>query len=503
MNYKYILTYLAFGTFMGIFISACTDDFEEINTSPTLITEEKVKPDAILTYVLKNSIFGIPDFGRIGEYSGFVSNPASGFPLQNIIGSFDEYRNGIVNIAEVIRLTDDDPTLSNKNAIAKIWKVWLYYRLTDNFGPVPYTEAAQGFEAVITRPSYDSQEFIYNDLLNTLKEAATQLSDDASLKSYGDADILFQSDVASWQRFANSLRLRLAMRIRYADPALAQQHINEVVNAPLIESNDQNADLISEGEDAALNENRGPFYNYIANNNSNSLHASLTVSENLLQRDDPRLSIYLNESNSAGYRSRPFNMVIEEQKPRYDGDSITSVGDMFRTSEYTFNVLTAAEVKFLKAEAALAGITSDDPEIHFQEGIQLAMEQYNVAQEEIDAYLASSAAILEGSEEEQLEEIIVQKYLANYYQAHEAWAEYRRTGYPRMWIGEGPSDTDGQIPRRQKYPLDEYSKNLDNVEEASSTLSNGDDPMSKVWWDAKPGLPLAHPRQGQFPPEIQ
>lgn len=503
MNYKYILTSLVLGTFLSLFISACTDDFEEINTSPNLITEDKVKPDAILTYVLKYSIFDIPDFGRIGEYSGFVSNPSSGFPLQNIVGSFDEYRNGIVNIAEVIRLTEEDPTLSNKNAIAKIWKVWLYYRLTDRFGPIPYSEAAQDFENVITKPKYDSQEFIYNDLLTILKEAAAQLSEDGSQKSYGDADILFQGDVASWERFANSLRFRLAMRVRYADAALAQQHISEVINAPLIESNDENADLVSEGEDASINDNRGPFFNQIANNNSNALHASLTVSENLLSRNDPRLTIYLNESNAAGYRSRPFNMVQEDQKPRYDGDSITSVGDMFRQAEYTFNVLTAAEVKFLKAEAALAGITTGDPEAFFQEGIQLAMEQYDVASEDIQTYLASSAAELEGSEEAQLEEIITQKYLANYYQAHEAWAEYRRTGYPRIWIGEGPSDTNGQMPRRQKYPLDEYAKNLENVQEASSTLSDGDDPMSKVWWDAKPGLPFAHPRQGQFPPEME
>ena len=503
MNYKYLLKHLVWGIFLSFFISACTEDFEEINTSPTLITEDKVKPDAILTYVLKNSIFGVTDFGRIGEYAGYVSNPASGFPLQNIIGSFADYRDYIVNIAEVIRLTEDDPALANQHAIANIWKVWLFYRLTDNFGPIPYTEAAQAFEEVITKPKYDEQEFIYNDLLNTLKDAAAQLSDDAALKSYGEADLLFQGDVAAWERFANSLRLRLAMRVRYADPALAQQHISEVVNAPLIESNDQNADLTSEGEDATLNENRGPFYNYIVNNSSNQLHTSLTVSENLLQRNDPRLPIYLTESNAAGYRSRPFNMVREDQKPRYDGDSITSVGEMFREAEYTFNVLTAAEVKFLKAEAALVGIISDDPESLYREGIQLAMEQYNIEQTAIDPYLASPAGTLEGTEEEQLEEIIVQKYLANYYQAYEAWAEYRRTGYPRIWIGEGPSDTNGQIPRRQKYPLDEYAKNLENVEEAAAKLSSGDDPMSRVWWDAKPGLPFAHPRQGQFPPEVE
>jgi len=502
MNFKYLILSMVLASGMGIFLSACTDDFEEINTSPYLITEEEVKADAILTYVLKNSIFDIVNFGRIGEYSGFVSNPASGFPLQNVIGSFDEYRNGIVNVAEIIRLTEDKPSLSNKNAIARIWKVWLYYRLTDNFGPVPYSEAAQGFEEVITKPKYDSQEYIFNDMLSTLKDAVSQLNDAAEMDSYGEADILYQGDVNSWVRFANSLRFRLAMRVRYADPQLAETHIKEVISAPLIDTNEQNAKLTAEGEDAALNANRGPFFNQLQNNNGNVLHASMTVSENLLLRNDPRLSIYLNESNSAGYRSRPFNMVREDQKPRYDGDSITSVGEFFRSADYTFNVQTAAEVKFLKAEAALVGMISGNAEEYFREGIQLAMEQYAVAEEEVAVYMNSEAANLVGSEEEMLEEIIVQKYLASYYQAHEAWAEYRRTGYPRIWIGEGPSDTDGQLPRRQKYPLDEYSKNLQNVEEAAASLSNGDDPLSRVWWDAKPGLPFNHPKQGQFPPEV-
>lgn len=502
MKLRYIL-YASLFTVAGFSIlNSCTEDFEEINSDPLLITRDQVNPDAILTYVLKPSVFSIADFGRIGEYAGYVSNPASGFPLQNIFGSFAEYRNGIINIEEVIRLTEDNPSLSNKNAIAKIWKAWLYYRMTDNFGPVPYSEAAQDFREVITMPKYDSQEVIYKDILNILREAVAQLNVDEDLKSYGTADIIYEGDTEGWIRFGNSLRLRLAMRVRYVEPGLTSEHINEVANSQLITTNDQNADVVSEGEEATINDNRSPIFNYIQNNQSNPLHFTMTVSENLLKRDDPRLDIYMRPSNSAGFRSRPFNMVKEDQKPRYDGDSITAVGEYFRAAEFTFNILTAAEVHFLLAEASLAGIISGDAEAYFQEGIKLAMELYNVGQDEMEEYLNSSAAELEGSEEEMLEEIITQKYLANVYECHEAWAEYRRTGYPLMWIGEGPSDTGGEIPRRQKYPLDEYAKNKENVDEAASMLSNGDDPMSRVWWDVKEGLPFDHPRQGQFPPEV-
>lgn len=500
------LTYIFPATLLAVLfcglLNSCTDDFEEINSDPLLITRDQVNADAVFTYVLKPSVFSIVDYGRVGEYAGYVSNPASGFPLQNVFGSFADYRNGIINIEEVIWLTEEDPSLSNKNAIARIWKSWLYYRLTDNFGPVPYSEAARDYRAVITKPSYDSQEEIYRDILTTLSDAVSKLTSDQDQKSFGSADIIYDGDAESWKRFGNSLRLRLAMRVRYVEPSLASEHISELATSQLILTNEQNADVVSEGEESTINENRSPFYNSIQNNQDNPLHFSMTVSENLLKRDDPRLDIYMRPSNSAGYRSRPFNMVKEDQKPRYTGDSITSIGEYFRDAEYRFNVLTASEVHFLLSEASLAGIISGDTESYFQEGIRLALDQYDVSQSEIEAYLNSPAAKLEGSEEEKLEEIITQKYLANIYESHEAWAEYRRTGYPLMWIGEGPSDTGGEIPRRQKYPLDEYAKNKENVEQAASMLSKGDDPMSRVWWDAKEGVPFDHPRQGKFPPEL-
>jgi len=498
MKYKYPILLIAVFTIL----MACTEDFEEINTDPNLITADQVSPDAILTFVLKESIFNIVDLDRIGAYAGFVSSASAGFPLQQIFGGFDDYRSSIVNIKEVERLTADDPSLSNKNAIAKIWRVWLFYRISDNMGDVPYTEAGLGVDDLDTKPVYDTQEFIYNDLLNTLKESAAQLSDNPDLENYGDTDILFQGDVDSWKRFANSLRLRLAMRVRYVDAAIAQKHINEVINAPLIDSNAQNAEVTAEGDEALDNANRGPFYNLIQNNSENSLAVSMSVSENLLKRDDPRLTIYLSEAPTGGYRARPFNLVSEDQKPRYDGDSIATVGDTFRVSAFSFKVVTSAEVKFLKAEAALAGIVPGDAAALFREGIQDAMELYEVPQAEIDTFLSGPWGTLDGTQEEQLEEIITQKYLAMFYESHEGWAEYRRTGYPLIWIGKGPSDTGGELPRRQMYPLDEYAKNKENVESAVAKLSNGDDPMSKIWWDAKPGLPFAHPRQGLFPPEI-
>ena len=154
----------------------------------------------------------------------------------------------------------------------------------------------------------------------------------------------------------------------------------------------------------------------------------------------------------------------------------------------------------MQAEAVLAGLAPGDANALYREGIQLAMEQYAVLPADIATFLASPVATLSGTDEEQLEQIINQKYISLVYQSLEAWSEYRRTGYPKMWLGSGDTDTDGQVPRRLTYPADELAKNSVNVAAAAAGMG-GDNLTTRVWWDVKPGVPFAHPKQGTFPPE--
>jgi len=131
----------------------------------------------------------------------------------------------------------------------------------------------------------------------------------------------------------------------------------------------------------------------------------------------------------------------------------------------------------------------------------LSMEQYGVDAGDITTFLTSAAGTLSGSTEEQLEQIIVQKYLALFGDSYEAWTEHRRTGYPRQWIGSlSALDSDFAMPRRSAYPLAEYNLNGVNVKAAVARLVGGDLLTSRIWWDAKAGLPFDHPKQGVFPP---
>jgi hypothetical protein len=488
----------------GLFLAgACTKNYEEINTDPTLVTKDVMPPSAMFTSVLKGSIFSTFDLGILSNYASYYSAEDQGNIFQNMnwTDPFNTYyRSYIINMAEVARLTASDPNLKNEHAMSRIWKAWLFHQLTDMYGDIPYFEAVLDVDSVIFQPKYDTQQAIYEDLLKELKEASAELTDDPNLASFGAADILFNGNVENWKRFANSLRLRLAIHARYADPSLAQENISDVISQPLIDDNSLNAKLAT--IDGADNNNKNPLYLRALNTNNYPVWVSFTTTENLLKLNDPRLSVFANPASDgvSGYRGRPLQL-LDQEKLRYTVTSTASLPASFMQPVYSIIVMNAAEVYLLRAEAAQAGLSSEDPQSMYSKGIQASLEQYAVDPSDITDYLTSGAGTLSGTDEEKLEQIAVQKWLAMYYESNEGWTEFRRTGYPKIWTGSEKGVTDGNIPRRLTYPQDEYSKNEVNVKEAATHYANGDDLMSKLWWDQKPGVPFAHPKQGTFPPE--
>jgi hypothetical protein len=482
------------------FGGGCTKNFTDINTDHTLVTADIVKPSLLFTGVLKNSIFSTYNTSIVAEYSGYFANQSSGVIFQNAnwsepFNSF--YTSYIINMAECVRLTADDPKLVNEHAMARIFKAWLFQMLTDAYGDVPYFQAALDMDETVNQPKYDKQQDIYKDLLNELKEAVASLSDDVSLSSFGTADLLYSGSVDKWRRFGNSLRLRLAMRVRYADANLAKQHITDLAGASFIDDNSLNAHLTT--IDGTNPGNHNPLLDDPTN--PYPLWVSFTMTDNLKNLSDPRLSVFAVPATDgvSGYRGRP--IAITGNESVYTESSTAYLPYFFRQPAYSIVILNAAEVYFLKAEAGLAGLSSDDAQAMYTKGIQTSLQYYSVDQTASNNYTASAAGILSGTDEEKTEQIIVQKWVANYYEVYEGWAEFRRTGYPKIWTGNSLGSTNGEIPRRLTYPLDEYSKNGDNVKAAAGLLSGGDAYMSRTWWDAKPGLPFHHPKQGMFPPE--
>ncbi|MBN9385828.1 MAG: SusD/RagB family nutrient-binding outer membrane lipoprotein [Chitinophagaceae bacterium] len=480
--------------------TGCTKNFTEINTDHTLVTSDIIKPSLLFTGVLKNSIFSTYNTSIVAEYSGYYANQGSGVIFQNAnwaepFNTF--YTSYIINMAECVRLTAKDPKLINENAMARIFKVWLFQMLTDMYGDVPYFQAAQSMDETVNQPKYDKQQDIYKDMLKELKEAVASLSDVPTLSSYGDADLLYGGSVDKWRRFGNSLRLRLAIRVRYADATLAKQHITDLAGAVFIDDNSLNAKLTT--IDGTNPSNRNPLMDDPTN--SYPLWVSFTLTDNLKKLNDPRLPVFAKPATDgvSGYRGRP--IAITGTESVYTESSTAYLSYFFRNPAYSIIIFNTAEVYFLKAEAGLAGLSSDDAQAMYTKGIQASMGYYSVDQTASNNYTGSAAGILSGTDEEKTRQIIVQKWIANFYEVYEGWAEFRRTGYPEIWTGNSLGSTNGEVPRRLTYPLDEYTKNGNNVKTAASLLSGGDAYLSRVWWDAKPGLPFHHPKQGMFPPE--
>lgn len=493
--------------FTGIVVlllpQACTDNFSSLNTDPALVTEDIIDPDMLFTQSLKNGVFNIvSNGGRVKEYAGMHATTGSSqlFTQANHNNPFNDfYRDYINPLAEAIRLMEGEAENADKQAIARIWKAFLFSQLTDHYGDIPYTEAARSIEEGIVQPVYDTQESIYRDLLSELQEAVDALGSSGSQLSYGSSDILYNGDVTSWERFANSLRLRLAVRVHFEDRDLAETHISDVIDAPLIEERSQNASITTEPANATQEENRNPLYNFVNANQANNANTfcSFTVTDILGDRDDPRLPIYCEPTEEDGsYRGRPVNME-SDQSTSYTNETTSKLGLYFKESVYTINVITAAEVSFLKAEAYLYNLASGDAQTAYAEGVNLALSYYDIPQGEIDTYLSGSEGTLSGSEEEMLEQIITQKWISLYQNPIEGWAEIRRTGYPRVLRGSNPGVTNNQFPRRFTYGESEYNLNFDNVSEAGQQMG-GDEYMTRFWWDSKEGvLDIEHPFQDE------
>jgi hypothetical protein len=440
MNLYKAFKKIMFSTMVIFMVSACTKDFEELNTSPTLLTEDKIQTPVLFTNVLKHSIFSSYEDtrGRLGEYSQYYASQASGnlFTVTDYASPFNWYRSYIINLNEIIRLTKDDPLRADQYNMTRIWKSWVFHMMTDAYGDIPYFEAALSFENVVMQAAYNTQEEIYKDMLNELKDAAEKLGDQSNQLSFGNADILFQGDVESWKKFANSLRLRLAIRARFADANLAAEHITDALNKPLIVENSENAFLsTAEPTPTENSANVNMVYNYYLTNQT-PFFVGFAITDVMIPNEDPRMPIFFTPSSDGqnSYRGRPIQLAQEQKEP-YGQEMVASVGPLLMADTYDIIVFNAAETYFLRAEAAFANLTGENAQELYTKGIEKSMEQYGVEQSEVEEFLSKEGVVYTGTEEELFEKIVTQKYISMFFQGHQGWAEHRRTGYPKIWLG--------------------------------------------------------------------
>ena len=401
-------------------------------------------------------------------------------------------------------------------ALAQILKISAWHKATDMFGPIPYKEAGKG---LITVP-YDSQEEVYKAMFKELSDAIevlTKYADNGNSKLLPNADAVYAGDVHKWVVYANSLMLRLAMRVYYADAALSKKYALQAVNHSygVMKTKDDEAKM-ERGASLEFKNNLDVLINQY-----NECRMGSSMLAYLGGYQDPRLPKYFNTSTVS-------QAVTVGTYGKYSGVPTghdVSSNDAFRdssrpaiTSTTPTYWMRASEVYFLLAEAALHGFAvGGTAESLYEKGIEMSFEENGIASSEVADYMSSglkpsaysfhltnpgvnvdvpavTQATTEwsGTDEEKLEKIMIQKWIALYPNGQEAWTEYRRTGYPKLHsvvtnYSNGEIDSEVGI-RRMRFPTNKSTsaEDIANLESARKLLRGGlDKAGTRLWWDNK------------------
>lgn len=484
-------------------MQACTKDFEKINTPPTSVTT--VDPGLVLSKVQKDEAFSEGYEYPNNQYGSWIQHWAGGVLIsssryieQSDNSTWDAHYTLLRNISqirnEILKGQESDPAGRTKLAIAKIVEISVWQRLTDLFGDVPYSQTALGIADVNTKPVFDAQESIYKSLIADIGTAMAQLN--ATDASYGSADFYYKGDITKWKKYANSLKLRLGMRIRYADAALAQKTVTEAMAQPLLQSNADNATVPTYNN--ATNDNVHPVLNHFLAGSPDLKYLAEAFVTKLVSTNDPRLPRL----------AQPTVNSVRAGTPTYKGIGVALTDDLLKTiikDDYStastltfFNrnyspaipcmVMSFSDVSFYKAEAALEGwgATVDQAEGFYQDGVKAALAQDPYLITTVPANYAAQLSFTGLTKEQKLERIGSQKWIQLFGRSYEAFIEWRRMGYPVLKAGPFAGSTNGTIPRRTIYSSREALLNNANYKAAASKMSNGDSYVSRVWWDKRP-----------------
>jgi hypothetical protein len=424
-------------------------------------------------------------------------------------GGWDDLYKNAQDLWDIITLNTDETTKgdmaqygsnTNQIAAARIMLVYTYLYAVELWGDVPYASYGgdnESFQANqlkgdnIMHVAYASQEDIYADMLKELDEAEASIEGDFVM----EGDNFFGGDAAKWRKFANSLRLRIANRIKDVYPA-AQTHIDAAIASGIMQSNDDNAGVTYERNA----ENGAPMYKAFYVDNRIDFAPSMQFVE-LLQGKrgnfslDPRLDLFVADNEDGFKVGIPLvSGNGDVQKFEYEslpGDAI--IGTSVSAPGYTEIYMEYAEVCFIMSEL------NDWDQEWYEKGVRASMERWGVSSSEIETYINALPAATE-------ENVMMQKYIALYMQPMEAWSEYRRTGYPNtlvkpnekysytwQYIKDGvvldttavftftPIGGLSDVPSRNKYLLNEANINKAKLDDAISSMG-GDKQDTKLWW---------------------
>ncbi|MEM9917491.1 MAG: SusD/RagB family nutrient-binding outer membrane lipoprotein [Bacteroidota bacterium] len=478
-------------------LPACTNDFEEINTNP--IQPDNVSPTLQFSYVLNRGASARYDQwrGNLIYCSEWAQQLSGEWEVDRYITGNEDWLSAWWNdsylrigkdLGDILSKTEAG---SNLHSMATIFKVFFFQRLTDMYGDIPYAEAFQG--AVIAQPVFDTQESIYRSFIADLKSAVDALS--AEKTGVGDADILYQGDIDKWKKFGNSVLLRVGMRLSEVDPELAASTVQDAINRGVMESNEDIALVAFSGSNTD-----GPNASGIGEVfqdfgvTGHLFRYSDEIVNFIIENDDPRESTLMETYRIDGSIDNTVGQGNHIGRP----NGIDPGGDDYVFAQPRRDVMVAynsptiymsyAEVEFLKAEAFHRTWATGSAEEAYNKGIRAACQHLSlypnapaISDAAIDDYLEERKIVFKDFKA--LEQINTQKWVALLFDGFEAYANYRRIGFPDVTPGLSQGESDGNIPRRLRYPINESVNNAAEYNKAVARLTGGDVITAPVWWD--------------------
>ena len=508
---------------LAVAASSCTGDFEYFNTDPNAAQE--VDQASLITTMQLDAAY--PTTGDTTEpvnryqtgwnlladhYAGYMacanhfdggSNPM----VYNLTAN--NWSNTVFQVAFTQVMPawlmlksgyEEGILTAHAMAVADILKVLTLHRASDMYGPLPVLHFGEA------KNPYDSQETLYHHFFETLDQSIKTLRerievapDDRSLEK---VDAIYGGDLKKWLLFANSLKLRLAIRIRYVEPELSKQYAAEAIEGGVITSTADNAMLKSYRQITITNPMEMIWNSY------NDARMGASMDSYLNGYEDPRRAAMFQTATTedGGYHGVRNGLGNTEQK-YYTNMSAPNI-----QTNTPMNWLLASEVAFLKAEYCLMTGDASGAKSNYEEGIRLSFAENGLSTSQADTYAKSEnvpADFVDVSENSakystralgtvsvkwqddgnELERIITQKWIALFPNGMEAWAEFRRTGFPRIFPIVEPSqdpsiDKNVQI-RRMVFPKLEYANNAGAVNAAVRLLGGSDNGGTKLWWDKK------------------
>ena len=484
-------------------VTGCKKFNEEMNTDPNVPTS--ASNAQLLTYAI-NQLPGIIEAPTGMLYTQQWAEKPYTDASRYIAVNFDFYTiysGALQNLQTIIATKEfnvNEGSKGNQLAVSRILRAYFFWHMTDRWGDIPYSEALKGKDNFT--PKYDKQQDVYTDLMKELKEAAAQIDNGNSV----GGDILYNGDMDSWKKFANSMRLLMALRLSKIDPAKGKTEFADAAGAGVISSNEENAVYVHLAQEA--NEN---YWYYVVNVQGRPWYwASKTLVDYMKPLNDPRLKIFADPTPvGSTYNGVPYGL---------DGNAIGTIssqtvsflGVHVRTQNAPTYIITYAQVLLALAEGAKIGwIPGGDAyaATQYNAAIEASVRQWNrntfkAYNDDLDqqvekiqydpedegditglaAYLAEPSVVYNPATA--LQQIGYQRWVHLFMNGYEAWAEWRRTGYPVLT--PAPNNNNIPIPRRQAYPSSEPNINPENYKSAVSGqpgLNGKDDLTGRVWWD--------------------